>query len=64
MSQPLDTIKVKLQTFPDVYKKGMVDCFVKTFQRDGVARGLYAGAVPAAVANVAENSVLFAGILI
>lgn len=60
VSQPLDTVKVKLQTFPEVYKGGMVDCFVKTFQRDGLARGLYAGAVPAAVANVAENSVLFA----
>lgn len=60
VSQPLDTVKVKLQTFPSAYK-GMVDCTIKTFQRDGVARGLYAGSVPAVAANVAENSVLFAG---
>lgn len=61
MSQPLDTVKVKLQTFPTAYKN-MTDCLVKTFQRDGIARGLYAGSVPAVAANVAENSVLFAGI--
>lgn len=60
MSQPLDTVKVKLQTFPSVYK-GMIDCTIATFKRDGLARGLYAGSVPAVAANVAENSVLFAG---
>ncbi|XP_030381848.1 mitochondrial ornithine transporter 1 [Scaptodrosophila lebanonensis] len=59
VSQPLDTVKVKLQTFPDVYK-GMFDCFVKTYRKDGIFRGLYAGSVPAVFANVAENSVLFA----
>lgn len=32
-----------------------------TFRRDGIVRGLYAGTVPAIIANVAENSVLFAG---
>lgn len=59
-AQPLDTVKVKMQTFPHLYK-GMVDCLVKTFKRDGIARGLYAGTIPAVAANVAENSVLFAG---
>ena len=42
VSQPLDTVKVKMQTFPEIYK-GMVSCFVTTFKRDGVVRGLYAG---------------------
>lgn len=60
VSQPLDTVKVKMQTFPHLYK-GMVDCLVKTFKNDGFVRGLYAGTIPAVVANVAENSVLFAG---
>ncbi|XP_015123059.1 mitochondrial ornithine transporter 1 [Diachasma alloeum] len=59
VGQPLDTVKVKMQTFPDLYK-GMADCFLKTFRQDGIARGLYAGTAPAVVANVAENSVLFA----
>lgn len=59
VSQPLDTVKVKLQTFPDKYK-GMLDCFLTTYRRDGVMRGLYAGSIPAVFANVAENSVLFA----
>ncbi|EFN84352.1 mitochondrial ornithine transporter 1 [Harpegnathos saltator] len=59
VGQPLDTVKVKMQTFPSMYK-GMVDCLVRTVKTDGVARGLYAGTIPAVVANVAENSVLFA----
>lgn len=59
-AQPLDTVKVKMQTFPELYK-GMIDCVVKTWKRDGLVRGLYAGSIPAVAANVAENSVLFAG---
>lgn len=59
VSQPLDTVKVKMQTFPTLYKN-MIDCTVRTFKRDGVVRGLYAGTIPAVIANVAENSVLFA----
>lgn len=59
VGQPLDTVKVKMQTFPQLYN-GMVDCFSKTLKIDGISRGLYAGTIPAVVANVAENSVLFA----
>lgn len=59
VGQPLDTVKVKMQTFPALYK-GMVNCFLRTLRTDGIARGLYAGTIPAVVANVAENSVLFA----
>lgn len=59
VSQPMDTVKVKMQTFPGLYR-GLVECTVQTFRRDGVVRGLYAGTLPAIVANVAENSVLFA----
>lgn len=58
VGQPLDTVKVKMQTFPELYR-GMIGCFVQTFKRDGI-RGLYAGTVPALAANIAENSVLFA----
>ncbi|KAI4502628.1 hypothetical protein M0802_002540 [Mischocyttarus mexicanus] len=58
VGQPLDTVKVKMQTFPLIYK-GMINCFVKTVKTDGIIRGLYAGTMPAVVANVAENSVLF-----
>uniref|UniRef100_A0A1L8E011 Putative mitochondrial carrier protein n=1 Tax=Nyssomyia neivai TaxID=330878 RepID=A0A1L8E011_9DIPT len=60
VSQPLDTCKVKMQTFPTLYR-GMVHCLIETFRKDGIWRGLYAGSIPAVVANVAENSVLFAG---
>jgi len=31
-----------------------------TLRRDGIRRGLYAGTIPALVANVSENSILFA----
>ncbi|TMW40893.1 hypothetical protein DOY81_014026, partial [Sarcophaga bullata] len=59
VSQPLDTVKVKQQAFPKLYKN-MFDCFLKTYRQDGIYRGLYAGSIPAVIANVAENSVLFA----
>ncbi|XP_065568618.1 mitochondrial ornithine transporter 1-like isoform X2 [Artemia franciscana] len=57
VGQSLDTVKVKMQTFPDIHKN-MVSCFVETFRKEGI-RGLYAGTTPALVANIAENSVLF-----
>lgn len=59
VGQPLDTVKVKMQTFPAMYK-GMANCFLRTLRTDGITRGLYAGTIPAVAANVAENSVLFA----
>ncbi|XP_011424212.1 mitochondrial ornithine transporter 1 [Magallana gigas] len=58
VGQSLDTVKVKMQTFPHLYRNAL-DCFLQTYRQDGVARGLYAGTVPALVANIAENSVLF-----
>ncbi|VDP93313.1 unnamed protein product [Echinostoma caproni] len=58
VGQPLDTIKVKMQAFPEVYTNAW-NCFKVTLLKDGIARGLYAGTVPALVANVAENAVLF-----
>lgn len=58
VGQPLDTIKVKMQMFPHMYKSAW-QCGSQTFRKDGIARGLYAGTVPALSANVAENAVLF-----
>ncbi|GIZ01145.1 mitochondrial ornithine transporter 1 [Caerostris extrusa] len=57
VGQPLDTIKVKMQTFPNLYKNSFI-CFKETLVKEGF-RGLYAGTVPALAANIAENSVLF-----
>ncbi|XP_065365330.1 mitochondrial ornithine transporter 1-like [Calliphora vicina] len=59
VSQPLDTVKVKQQTFPKLYKN-MFKCFLHTYRKDGLFHGLYAGTLPAVIASVAENSVLFA----
>ncbi|XP_019376783.1 PREDICTED: mitochondrial ornithine transporter 1-like isoform X1 [Gavialis gangeticus] len=56
--QPFDTIKVKMQTFPTMYR-GFFDCSIRTYQQEGL-RGLYQGTLPALLANVAENAMLFA----
>ncbi|XP_015979657.1 mitochondrial ornithine transporter 2 [Rousettus aegyptiacus] len=55
--QPFDTVKVKMQTFPVLYK-GFTDCCLKTYSEAGF-RGFYKGTGPALMAYVAENSVLF-----
>ena len=54
---PMDTVKVKMQTFP-AENPSVVQSFMKVLKSGGL-RGLYAGAVPALVANVGENVVLF-----
>ncbi|XP_041655585.1 mitochondrial ornithine transporter 1-like [Cheilinus undulatus] len=55
--QPFDTTKVKMQTFPNMYR-GFINCFTSTFRQTGL-RGFYRGLTPALIANVTENSVLF-----
>lgn len=55
--QPFDTMKVKMQTFPDLYR-GLTDCCLKTYSQVGF-QGFYKGTGPALIANIAENSVLF-----
>lgn len=55
--QPLDTIKVKMQTYPSLYRSTW-KCLRDTIRQEGFLR-LYAGALPAVAANVAENAVLF-----
>ncbi|XP_040196285.1 mitochondrial ornithine transporter 1-like [Rana temporaria] len=57
VGQPFDTAKVKMQTFPNLYK-GLIDCGVKTYKQMGF-RGFYKGTGPALLANISENSVLF-----
>jgi len=59
VGQPLDTLKVKMQTFPELYPNLRV-CFQRTWEKEGLVRGLYAGTVPSLAANIAENSILFA----
>ena len=57
VGQPLDTIKVKMQTYPDLYRSAW-RCAVNIAREQGFSR-FYAGAVPAVAANIAETSVLF-----
>lgn len=56
--QPLDTVKVKMQSYPHLYRNP-IHCIVQTFKTDGIYRGLYAGTFPALVANVSTNAALF-----
>lgn len=58
VGQPLDTVKVKMQTYPKTYGNPL-RCFVMTFRQEGILRGLYAGTTPSLAANVGENAVLF-----
>ncbi len=53
VGQPLDTVKVKMQTFPNLYRNSF-HCAIKTFQVDGIYRGWYAGTTPALVAIVSS----------
>lgn len=55
--QPFDTAKVKMQTFPTMYR-GFIHCFTSTFRQVGLS-GLYKGSTPALIANISENAVLF-----
>ncbi|XP_019943694.2 LOW QUALITY PROTEIN: solute carrier family 25 member 15a [Paralichthys olivaceus] len=55
--QAFDTTKVKMQTFPTMYR-GFFHCFISTYRQVGV-RGLYKGMTPALIANISENAVLF-----
>ncbi len=55
--QPLDTMKVKLQTHPGVYKS-LLQAISRTYWEDGI-RGFYAGATASVVSNAMENAVLF-----
>ncbi|VDL19453.1 unnamed protein product [Hymenolepis diminuta] len=59
VSQPLDTVKVKIQTFPELYHSA-TRCFIDTLFKEGLFRGLYAGTLPALIASAAENAVTFA----
>lgn len=58
VGQPLDTVKVKMQTFPKTYPNAL-KCFTMTLKNEGFFRGLYAGTTPSLAANVGENAVLF-----
>lgn len=55
--QPLDTVKIKMQTYSHVYRNSF-RCFLDILRTEG-GRGLYAGTSPALLANILENSVLF-----
>ncbi|XP_051521076.1 solute carrier family 25 member 15a isoform X2 [Myxocyprinus asiaticus] len=55
--QPFDTAKVKMQTFPGMYRN-FIHCLISVYKQFGL-QGLYQGTTPALIANIAENAVLF-----
>lgn len=57
LSHPLDSVKVKMQTFPHLYRGG-IDCMKQVIQKDGV-RGLYRGLVPGVILSMTEASIRY-----
>lgn len=57
VGQPLDTVKLKVQTFSNFYKS-WTQCFGETYRLEGI-RGLYSGTIPSLIGSVAENLILF-----
>jgi len=55
--QPLDTIKVRMQTSPSIYT-GILQATKKSVSEEGVA-ALWKGAVPTAMGMAAENAMAF-----
>jgi solute carrier family 25 ornithine transporter 2/15 len=55
--QPLDTLKVRMQTQPNIYKT-IIQSSTKTIQEEGF-RALWKGAVPTALGMAAENAMAF-----
>jgi len=52
-----------MQMFPNLYKTAL-SCGLQTLKKDGIAKGLYAGTVPALSANISGNSLENFNILI
>ncbi|XP_033631767.1 mitochondrial ornithine transporter 1-like [Asterias rubens] len=57
VGQPFDTVKVKLQTYPQLYPSA-IKCCKQILKNEGIP-GLFRGTMPAMAANVGETSVLF-----
>jgi solute carrier family 25 ornithine transporter 2/15 len=55
--QPLDTLKVRMQTNPTVYKS-IIQSTSKTIKEEGIS-ALWKGAVPTAMGMAAENAMAF-----
>ena len=55
--QPLDTLKVRMQTQPTIYKT-IIQSTKKTISEEGL-KALWKGAVPTALGMAAENAMAF-----
>lgn len=55
----LDTVKVKMQTLPEVYSRAGPICCLKDTITDEGLRGLYKGAVPAVMGQTAKTAIVF-----
>ena len=56
--QPLDTVKVRMQTNPSVYHQGVWSSTLQIVQGEGLT-ALWKGAIPTAMGMAAENAVAF-----
>ena len=53
----LDTVKVRMQTFPGIYPNG-IQCLKRVFHETGMA-GLYQGAGPAVIGHTCKAAFVF-----
>ena len=60
MGQPLDFVKVRLQTLGGLRYKGVFDCVLQTLRYEGV-RGFYRGMTPPVANSFALNAIAFGG---
>jgi hypothetical protein len=56
VGNPFDVAKTRMQTRPDAFR-GLLDCFVQTFRREGVT-AYWKGSSAAAVSAMTENAVV------
>ncbi|ELT92099.1 hypothetical protein CAPTEDRAFT_168388 [Capitella teleta] len=57
LSHPLDSVKVKMQTFPTMYRGGL-HCMQEVVRQDGI-RGLYRGLTPGVTLSMTEASIRY-----
>ena len=57
LSYPLDSVKVKMQTFPHLYRGG-VHCIQQVVHQEGL-HGLYKGLTPAVTLSMTEASIRY-----
>jgi len=57
---PVDVVKTRIQLFPEIYNKGMVDCFKQIIAKEGAGK-LLSGWAPTASGYFLQGALKFGG---